>query len=59
MNYGVGPCSLRIIRCHWDRITMVVQAGGYFGNPFKGYHRVTQGGLISHIIFNMVVDTLF
>ena len=37
---------------------MVVQAGGYFGTPFKGYHRVTQGGQLSSKIFNMVVDVV-
>ena len=37
---------------------MVVQAGGYFGTPFKGYHRVTQGDQLSPKIFNMVVDVI-
>ena len=37
---------------------MVVQAGGYFGTPFKRYHRVIKGGKLSPKIFNMVIDVV-
>ena len=41
--YGVGPRTVRILRTYWDRLTMVVKAGGYFGLPFKGYQGVMHG----------------
>ena len=34
---------------------MVARARIYFGTPFKGYHRVTQVGLLSPTIFNVVL----
>ena len=36
---------------------MVARAGRYFGIPFKGYHRVTQGNPLTPTIFNVVVDS--
>ena len=37
---------------------MVARAGGYYGAAFKGYQGVTQGDLLSLIIFNVVVDVV-
>ena len=37
---------------------MVSRAGGYYGPPFKGYRRVTQGDLISPTLFNVFVDAI-
>ena len=31
------------------------RAFGYFGLPFKGYHSMTQGDLLSPMLFNVVV----
>ena len=53
--YGVGPRSIRLLRRCWERIQMVAQAGGYYGEPFQGEIGVTKGDPMSPIIFNMVV----
>ena len=45
--YGVGPRTIRLLWIYWDRLTMVVRAGGYFGLPFKGYRGMTQGDHLS------------
>ena len=37
---------------------MVVRAGGYYGEAFKGDRGVTQGDLLSPKIFNVVVDAV-
>ena len=37
---------------------MVAKAGSYFGRPFMGYQRVTQGDSLSPNIFNVVVDAI-
>ena len=34
---------------------MVARAGRYYGPPFKGYCRVSQGDPLSPTLFNMVV----
>ena len=39
--YGVRPRALRLLRCYWNRLTMVARDGGYFGTPFKGHWGVT------------------
>ena len=33
----MGPWALVLLRHYLDILTMVSQAGGYFGTPFKGY----------------------
>ena len=40
---------------YWDRLRMVVGAGGYYGRVFKGFRGVTQGKPLSSTIFNVVV----
>ena len=37
---------------------MLAKAGGYFGPPFKGYCGVTQGGALSPMNFNVLVDAV-
>ena len=39
--YMVSPGTLKLLWTYWDRITMVVKAGGYFGIQFKGYYGLT------------------
>ena len=33
---GVGPRAPRLFRRNWERLIMVVQAGGYYVEPFHG-----------------------
>ena len=37
---------------------MVTRAGGYYRSEFQGFGGVTQGYLLSPIIFNVVVDVV-
>ena len=37
---------------------MVARVGGYYGEAFKGAWGVTQGDLLSHTIFNVMVDAV-
>ena len=35
-GYSVGPNARRLLTNHWRRLTIVAQAGGYFGTAFRG-----------------------
>ena len=56
--YGVGPKMLRVIRYFWDHAVLVCRSGGFFGEPFRAWRGVTQGGLFSPRIFNTMVDAI-
>ena len=56
--YGVGPLALCLIWGYWYRLSVVSRAGGYFGTPFKFWRGSAQGGLLSPMIFNVVVDAV-
>jgi len=56
--YGVGPNTLRIIQTFWERHTVVPRASGYHGRAFKATRGVTQGDILSPMIFNVVVDCI-
>ena len=43
---------------YWDKTTMVVRVGGYYGKGFQGGRGVTQGDPLSPTIFNVVVDAV-
>jgi hypothetical protein len=57
-GYGVGPKLLRLQTKFWEQAQMVCRAGGSFGKPFRAYRGVTQGGLISSLMFNVCVDAV-
>ena len=57
-GYGVGPSARRLLKTYWRRLTMVVRAGGYYGEAYKGERGVTQGDPLSPTIFNVVVDAV-
>jgi hypothetical protein len=39
-------------------VKLVCRTGGFYGDPFTAYRGVTQGGPLSSLIFNMVVDAV-
>ena len=55
-GYGLVPRACRLLRAYWGKMTMVARAGGYYGETFKAARGVTQIGLLSPTIFNVVVD---
>lgn len=58
-QYGVGPNVCRILRTFWDRLQLCPCQGGYYGRRTINSQRgVTQGGVASPTIFNIVVDAI-
>ena len=57
-GYRVGDRVRRLLREYWDRTTMVVRAGGYYGTGFKVGWGVTQGDPLPPTIFNVVMDAV-
>ena len=57
-DYGVGPNALRIIQCFWNHAKLVCRIGGCYGDQFTAHCGVTQGGPLSSLIFNVVVDAV-
>ncbi len=47
-----------MLRHFWDKATNACRASGNYGTPFKMGHGVTQGGLLSTKLFNVMVDTV-
>ncbi len=57
-GHGVGLSMRRLIRHFWDEATNVCRASGNYSTPFKMGSGVTQGGLLSAKLFNMMVDAM-
>jgi hypothetical protein len=58
-GHGAGPNMRRLIRHFWDdETTNVCRALGNYGAPFKAGRGVTQGGLLSAKLFNVLVDAV-
>jgi hypothetical protein len=49
---------IRLIWTYWQDAIMVNHTSGNYGQPFKAGHRVTQGGLLSARLFNILVDAV-
>ena len=57
-GYVVVPRNVRLLWRYWDHLIMVANAGGCYGNPLEGYQGVTQGDLLSPMLFNVVIKAL-
>ena len=58
-GYGVGPNIRRLLRLFWCKLRLCPRQRGYYGKRFIDSQRgVTQGGITSPTIFNIVMDTL-
>jgi hypothetical protein len=58
VDYDVGHKALRIIQRFWNHAKLVCRTGGCYGDPFTVYRGVTQGGPLSSLIFDVVVDAV-
>jgi hypothetical protein len=56
--YGVGPKLLTLQKHFWETATLVCCARGNYGEPFCAERGVTQGGLLSSLMFNVCVDAM-
>ena len=54
-GYGMGTRDLRLFGRYWERLKVVVWAGGYYRESFRGKIGVTQGDPLLPTIFNVVV----
>lgn len=57
-GYNIGNNVIRILETFWMRHKAVPRASGYYGWVIKATRRVTQGNIVSPLIFNMVVDCI-
>jgi hypothetical protein len=57
-GYGIGPNIQRLLGTFWGRHTVIPRASGYHGRAFRGTRGVTQGDIISPMIFNLVLDCI-
>jgi Reverse transcriptase (RNA-dependent DNA polymerase) len=56
--YGVGENVLRVLENFWRHQHVVPRAAGYYGRCFRAHRGVTQGDIVSPMIFNIVVDCI-
>ena len=57
-GYGVGPRLRGLLRCYWDNQQCVARQADYHGTAFQPSRGVTQGGIISPTLFNILVDAV-
>ena len=49
-------CAL--LQHFWDHQQIVVSQAGYYGAPFSAQNGLTQGGIVSPTVFNVVCDAV-
>ncbi len=49
---------LRLQKHFWDTAKLVCHVGGNYGEPFNAERGITQGGLLSSLMFNVCVDAV-
>jgi Reverse transcriptase (RNA-dependent DNA polymerase) len=57
-GYRIGPNIQWLLGTFWGWHTVVPQASGYHGRAFRATRGVTQGDIISLMIFNLVLDCI-
>ncbi len=57
-GYGAGLQMVRLICGFWRNAIMVCRMAGNYDTPFKAGRNVTQGGLLSAKLFNILVDAV-
>jgi len=58
-EYGVGDNTLRLLDTFWQRLKLCPRQAGYYARQLVDSQRgVTQGGIASPTIFNVVIDAI-
>ena len=58
-GYSVETHTLRILMKNWNCLRIVVKAGGYPPSlPLHGYHVITQGEPLSHMVYNVAMESV-
>jgi hypothetical protein len=57
-GYGAGPLMVQLIRGFWKNAIMMCRAARNYGMTFKAGRGVTQSGLLSAKLFNILVDAV-
>ena len=57
-RYGVGPNVLGLLRFYWNNQPCVAKCVNYHGKTFVLFHGLTQGGVISPTLFNVLIDAV-
>jgi hypothetical protein len=57
-GYGAGRWMVQLICCFWQDAIMVCHEAGNYGMAFKAGHGITQGGLLSAKLFNILFDAV-
>ena len=58
-EYGIGPSVRSLLRNFWHALSLCPKQGGYYGRKLIDSQRgVTQGGITSAILFNIIVDAV-
>jgi hypothetical protein len=57
-GYGAGPRMVQLICGFWQDDIMVCCAAGNYSTAFKAGRGVTQGGLLTAKLFNILVDAV-
>ena len=54
----MGPSDLHLLPMYFERLQMMMPAGGHYEEPSHRERGITQGDLMSTTIFNVVVDAV-
>ena len=57
-GYGAGPRLCELLATFWDHQKVLPQQNGYHGPTFPATRGTNQGGLVSPILFNAVIDNI-
>lgn len=57
-KYGYGNQSLTLIEDYWNKQTIFLKHGTFYGTPLTAHRGVTQGDILSPGIFNIIVDII-
>ena len=57
-GYGTGTCMHGHMETFWAHQKVVLRHNGYHGSAFRSIQGTAQGGLVSLILFNVVIENV-